>query len=796
MSRFKRIFLHIGPHKTGTSAIQRMADENRAVLARYGILYPTGRWHGQLGSCFACNKLAYVYNRHAGATDLEAVNRSDAAYKARLLKELDESDCQDAVFSYEGFIDLRPGEVKELINFLRGYCNDIRIVAYCRHPLSFAPSQISQQARMGLRLGRDGDDYPPIPRFESYFAKFATILGAERFIVSDFSKSALYANDVRLDFLKKIGFPDGREGEIRLSADVTNESLSAEAVAIAVEMAKSSPNLTQDMFFRQYNSLLSSIKGAPIRLPDEEKISIMAESRPHLEYLRRTFGLELREPNNDSNRKVELFGHDTLECLASQLQLLIDHDTQIATVTRNDLVVQAYRWLLGREPESDEVIAAQLRDSAGDWTALRTNIMRSPEFFRKVVLISRDGLSEANRVLIITALFASLYERDALGGKDFIRLYLAYCYKNRAYLQKGELGLAIEVMIRQPELVDIVFNEMTQYREWTTVALFLRTLSRAIQCFRDRQYDTFEMLLCDVDWPSIDIHCPALVNQTSIIDYMRTLRPPLVTRKALPYGHIQDEIYKFYTNISASWFVDSLLECVIEENRLAAFTSCDLAYYSAFADTLGSDIGSRRSVFLVIILCCGAREEGTAREMAARFNEKFTQTALTIVQVHQMAPTERSFYTVPRLLALAYWLCVIGREGISFDIDVLCGPKFDQPAGGPGAEKWDVMLPIKPEGWPWSKVFATYIRVKPTSGGREFARAFLTYLLEMIDLSRSQWHIDQNALLVAYLSGLREENLQVYDIWPVFGEVIFMPSSGGLEQKIKDIANEINLRSG
>jgi hypothetical protein len=388
MSRFKRIFLHIGPHKTGTSAIQRMADENRAVLARYGILYPTGRWHGQLGSCFARNKLAYVYNRHAAPTGLEAINRSDASYKAGLLKELDESDCQDAVFSYEGFIDLRPDEAKELTNFLRGYCDDIRIVAYCRHPLSFAPSQISQQARMGLRLGRDGDDYPPIPRFESYFAKFVTILGTERFILSDFSKSALHANDVRLDFLKKVGFPLDREGEIWLSEDVTNESLSAEAVAIAAEMAKSSPNLTQNVFFRRYNSLLGSIKGTPIRLPEDEKKLIMAEARPHLEYIKRVFGLELREPKDNPNGKVELFGHDTLKSLATQLRLLIDHDTQPTTATRDDLVVQAYWWLLGRQPESDEVFAAQLGDSAGDWTALRTNIMRSPEFaleVRKVI---------------------------------------------------------------------------------------------------------------------------------------------------------------------------------------------------------------------------------------------------------------------------------------------------------------------------------------------------------------------------------------------------------------------------
>lgn len=42
---FERLILHVGSHKTGTSAIQRCADGNRALLLEDGILYPqTGQW--------------------------------------------------------------------------------------------------------------------------------------------------------------------------------------------------------------------------------------------------------------------------------------------------------------------------------------------------------------------------------------------------------------------------------------------------------------------------------------------------------------------------------------------------------------------------------------------------------------------------------------------------------------------------------------------------------------------------------------------------------------------------------
>jgi len=117
MHRFRRIFLHIGPHKTGSSAIQLMCDENRELLAGKGIFYPSGRWHGQLGSCFSQPKVAYVYNRHAGNVDESAIEKSDHGYLAKLEEELQDTRCQDLLLSYEGFIRPAGGGGREAIQF-------------------------------------------------------------------------------------------------------------------------------------------------------------------------------------------------------------------------------------------------------------------------------------------------------------------------------------------------------------------------------------------------------------------------------------------------------------------------------------------------------------------------------------------------------------------------------------------------------------------------------------------------------------------------------------------------------
>lgn len=41
----KQIHLHIGTHKTGTTALQQTLAENREQLVQQGFLYPQAGWH-------------------------------------------------------------------------------------------------------------------------------------------------------------------------------------------------------------------------------------------------------------------------------------------------------------------------------------------------------------------------------------------------------------------------------------------------------------------------------------------------------------------------------------------------------------------------------------------------------------------------------------------------------------------------------------------------------------------------------------------------------------------------------
>ena len=123
---------------------------------------------------------------------------------------------------------------------------------------------------MGVPTGLGDPANAPIPKFRDYFEKFEAVFGRERLMLSDFAAEDLFKNDIRLDFLLKIGISETHE--FRLSENRTNESLSAEAIMIAQAMIKLfRSNYLGNLFFTKYNEFLGSIKGSPLYLSDEEK---------------------------------------------------------------------------------------------------------------------------------------------------------------------------------------------------------------------------------------------------------------------------------------------------------------------------------------------------------------------------------------------------------------------------------------------------------------------------------------------------------------------------------------------
>lgn len=121
----KKLILHIGVHKTGTTSIQRFLSRNSQALRRQGILYTeSGR------------PLTYPDGHHQLAWALLGRNGvRDLACWSDVLAEFRASDCPVALLSSEGLCTLRDRQVAKLAALVGGF--DVRVIMYVRDPVSY-----------------------------------------------------------------------------------------------------------------------------------------------------------------------------------------------------------------------------------------------------------------------------------------------------------------------------------------------------------------------------------------------------------------------------------------------------------------------------------------------------------------------------------------------------------------------------------------------------------------------------------------------------------------------------------
>ncbi len=166
MSARKRIFLHVGNLKTGSSAIQQYCHANYRDLIRLGHDYlqvsrprsnPTN--HGLIPLSLLQKYNGYLpnwYRQNIPFDDVQSITRKAIAH----------SSCVDIIISSEEFYRLagykHETQLKfsqDLQNLFRGY--DVFVIMYLRDPLSFCRSWYSEINRAGQ----------PVHRFLDFFTR-------------------------------------------------------------------------------------------------------------------------------------------------------------------------------------------------------------------------------------------------------------------------------------------------------------------------------------------------------------------------------------------------------------------------------------------------------------------------------------------------------------------------------------------------------------------------------------------------------------------------------------------------
>ena len=151
MSEAKRLTLHIGAGKTGTSALQAGLWQMRGALAAQGLLYPeagaVSHAHHLLAAC--CHPTAW--RRHAGELPADRLLAA-VDYARRAAAEADAAGCARMLVSSEYlFAVLPPWAHARLVAAFPDWSIDL--LAVLREPVDWAVSAWIQSLKSGGALG-------------------------------------------------------------------------------------------------------------------------------------------------------------------------------------------------------------------------------------------------------------------------------------------------------------------------------------------------------------------------------------------------------------------------------------------------------------------------------------------------------------------------------------------------------------------------------------------------------------------------------------------------------------------
>jgi len=194
----RRLVLHIGRHKSGTTTLQRFLVANEEVLAREGFVYPNA-----LRQPEAHHPLALWYSKRHREKLTEAEERSQRERIDAFWDEI--GGAPRVIASSEAFQNARPDwMVEDFAPF------ELTIVVYLREPLDYLLSAYAQKVKAG-NTAETIDEFVEgfDPNYDVFLARWSKAFPDAELQVRVFDRERLIGRDIRVDFLHCIGMQEG-----------------------------------------------------------------------------------------------------------------------------------------------------------------------------------------------------------------------------------------------------------------------------------------------------------------------------------------------------------------------------------------------------------------------------------------------------------------------------------------------------------------------------------------------------------------------------------------------------------
>ena len=238
MKKIKRLILHIGTIKTGSSSIQQSFGKGRDTLLEHNIFYPDRKPYNHTFSfkpLFVNDpQKSFLFNVHLNASEDKHAKVEN--YRKTWVREITSCGKDNFIVSAEGLtVPTFPRKaVKRLKTFVDQYFEKVVVIAYVRHYDQWISSRIQQAIRNSdttMNIQELVDhllECPPSISYKQSLQKWVKVFGRENLVVRPFDPKTFYNGSLLSDFFQAVGLP---ADEISIPEIRSNESIGKHGVA-------------------------------------------------------------------------------------------------------------------------------------------------------------------------------------------------------------------------------------------------------------------------------------------------------------------------------------------------------------------------------------------------------------------------------------------------------------------------------------------------------------------------------------------------------------------------------------
>lgn len=330
----KKIIIHAGLHKTGTSSIQSVLSASRTLLSENGIIYPSFGGNKWVNHSIPLSLLFMDEER----VDYDAVRkiypdknaRSTATEKMleHFMLELIRSGDLSVLLSGEDFSTFRKHEIERLkYFFLNLYDCKFEIIVYVREPVSYLISGAQELVRAGIKTLGEAIGMGNLQQARMKISNLVDVFGSESVRVFEYADSGSVGWDVIKHFFGVIGIspPETMTEVPRANLD---SSLEKTLVLSAIK--------------RQQPSSLARVaqalpdQGSKIVLGEASRRKVWGACKGDVEFLRHVYGIDCQYPD---------YGNPSLDAsvLASCSQIAVQSCSDLSLESLLDAMVDDIR---------------------------------------------------------------------------------------------------------------------------------------------------------------------------------------------------------------------------------------------------------------------------------------------------------------------------------------------------------------------------------------------------------------------------------------------------------------------